>query len=303
VLLDAAELWQTAELGLIMPLTADEAAMLNQLYPFAVQGVTYGGQIWGVPYVADLIHAAYQRAAIDEALLTWADLLESNHTYLFPAGSRDGYANASVLLQYVGAGGQLLEDGTVSNPDALEAVFEFYLSGMEQGHIPSEIEQYAGLNSVWRAFEEGLADMVDTSSTLLLNESDPAAEMGYASVPTLTGDSTTLANTWAFSIVSTDPDQRQLALDLVATLLDPTVQGAWSQFVHRLPTQPAALDQWASGSEYHLFLRDQMVPVAISVPNGRLFEQFTVRLQDALRGVLTGSLTPADAVLEVRAGP
>ena len=303
VLLNVSELWQTAELGLITSLTANDIAGMADFYPFATQAVTYNGEIWGVPYVTDLLHAVDQRAATDATLLTWADLLASDSTYLFPAGSRDGYANDSVLLQYVGAGGQLLEDGTVSNPDALEAVFEFYLSGIQQGNIPAEVEQYAGLNSVWQAFGDGRADMADTSSTLLLSEGDPIAELGYTSVPTLTGEPVTLANTWAFAILTTDPEQRELAIELLATVLDPAVHGAWSQFVHRLPTQRAALEEWTSGSAYFAYLRDQMVPVAISAPNGRLYEEFTVRLQDALRGVLNGSLTPAEAVLEVRAGP
>ena len=303
VLLNASELWQAAELGLISTLTSDDVAGMAEFYPFAIQAVAYNGEIWGVPYVSDLLHAIDQHAATDATPLTWADLLASDSTYLFPAGSRDGYANDSVLLQYVGAGGQLLEDGTVSNPDAMEAVFEFYLRGIQQGNIPAEIEQYAGLNSVWQAFGDGRADMADTSSTLLLSQGDPVAEMAYTPAPTLTGEPVTLANTWAFAILTTDPEQRVLAIDLLATVLDPAVHGAWSQFVHRLPTQRAALEEWTSGSDYFAYLRDRMVPVAISAPNGRLYEEFTVRLQDALRGILNGSLTPAEAVLEVRAGP
>jgi ABC-type glycerol-3-phosphate transport system substrate-binding protein len=303
VLLRTDELWQAAELGLIPPLTDTERTALARFYPFAQQAVIYGEQAWGIPYAADLVHLAYHPDLVPSPPPTWEALQESGYSYLFPAGSRDGYANESALLQYLGAGGQLTEDGSVTNPDALEAVFEFYLEGIQQGVIPEEIEQYAGLASVWTEFAEQQADMADIATTSLLTINEATANIGYRFVPTLNGSRVSLADTWAFAVLAQEGEQRRVALELLDVLLEPTIHGEWSQLAHRLPTQAAALELWPSSNDYYVFLRNEVAPLAASQPNGRLYQEFSIRFQEALRGVLNGSLTPADAVLQVRGGP
>ena len=182
-------------------------------------------------------------------------------------------------------------------------VFEFYLEGIQQGGIPEEIEQYASLASVWTEFAEKQADMADIATTSLLTINEATANVGYRFVPTLNGSRVSLAETWAFAVLAQEGEQRRVAVELLDVLLEPAIHGEWSQLAHRLPTQPAALDLWPSSNEYYAFLRSEAAPLATSQPNGRLYQEFSIRFQEALRGVLNGSLTPADAVLQVRSGP
>ncbi|MCB0047477.1 MAG: extracellular solute-binding protein [Caldilineaceae bacterium] len=302
-LVRTSDLWQLADLGVFPPFTAQESAAFGEFYPFAEAAITYSGEPWGVPYTADVVHLVYHPERVQSPPVTWANLLEANYRYLFPAGSRDGYAGESILLQYVGAGGELLEDGTVTNPEALEAVFDFYGEAKGAGIFPEEVEQYAGFSSVWDDFRQRPVDLADVTASSLLLGNAAVTEIGYQFAPTLSGVQVTPAETWAFAVLTKEPEQRAVAMDLLAVLLQPAVQGEWSQLAGRLPTRPAAFAVWPENNGYYNFLRDEAVPIAFSQPNGRLYLQFSARVQEALRGVLAGTLTPAEAVLQVRGSP
>lgn len=302
-LLSTDELWQAAELGLIPPLERSDLARMGDFYTFARQAVAFEDQILGVPYVADMLHLVYHQGNPETPPRTWEMLFDLKQPYLFPAASPDGYSNDSLLLQYVGAGGELLESGEVSNPAALEAVFEFLMDGRELGVIPPEVDGYARLQTVWEAFLASDNGMADTSVHLILSRQDTPETSDYGVVPTLIGEPTTIARTWAFAILSDDPEQRELALALIQALLEPSVHGSWSQFSARTPTQPAAFDAWSTGNAYYEFLRSELAPVAVAIPNGRRFADFSARLQEAQHKVLSGQSTPADAALDVQVTP
>jgi len=303
VVLPSGELWQAAELGLIQPLSAADLNEMGAFYTFAEQSVTLDSQILGIPYAADALHLVYRGEKLATSPRTWEELFDIDESYIFPTASRDGYSNDSLLLQYVGAGGELLESGEVSNPAALEAVFEFYVDGLTQGVIPKAVEGYASLVSVWDAFVTDEYGMADTSAHLILDQRDPLGGSGYGFAPTLIGDPATIGRTWAFAILTDDPDQQALVMELMRALLDPSVHGAWSQFSMWMPTQPAAFDAWSSGNAYYDFLRNDLAPSAVGILNGRRFADFSIRLQEAQQSVLSGQSSPADAVLEVRAMP
>lgn len=302
-LLSTDELWQAAELGLISPLDPADLARMGDFYAFARQAVAFEDQILGVPYAADMLHLVYHQENLETPPRTWETLFDLGQPYLFPAASPDGYSNDSLLLQYVGAGGELLESGEVSNPAALEAVFEFLMSGRELGVIPPEVDGYARLQTVWEAFLANDSGMADTSVHLILSQQEAPETSDYGIVPTLIGDPATIARTWAFAVVGDDPEQRSLALELIQTLLAPSVHGSWSQFSARVPTQPAAFDAWSSGNDYYEFLRSELAPAAVAIPNGRRFADFSARLQEAQQEVLSGQTSPADAVLGVQVTP
>jgi hypothetical protein len=70
-----------------------------------------------------------------------------------------------------------------------------------------------------------------------------------------------------------------------------------------VPTQPAAFDAWSSGNAYYEFLRSELAPAAVAIPNGRRFADFSARLQEAQHKVLSGQSSPADAALDVQVTP
>jgi ABC-type glycerol-3-phosphate transport system substrate-binding protein len=118
----------------------------------------------------------------------------------------------------------------------------------------------------------------------------------YAIVPTRNGEPITIADTWAFAILTEDAQRRQLALALINELLVPEVQGPWSQVVARLPSQPASLAIWTQANEYRAF-SEELLANAVAPPNGPGFADFSRRLHAAQAGIIRGELT-VEAALE-----
>jgi ABC-type glycerol-3-phosphate transport system substrate-binding protein len=117
----------------------------------------------------------------------------------------------------------------------------------------------------------------------------------YTFVPTRNGDPVTIADTWAFAILTEDAHRRQLALTLVSELLAAEVQGPWSQSVARLPSQPSSLALWTQANNYRDFVQS-LLDNAITPPNGPAFADFARRLHAAQAGILRQELTVEGAI-------
>jgi len=301
VLLNTEQLWQAAELGLIQPIPWDQVTRNTDFFQFARAAVNYQGQTIGIPYAADIIHLVYHAEQIEQAPTTWQEVMASGSTYVMAAGQGD-YPNESLLLQYVGAGGQLFEDGTVSNPEALTALFTFMTQAKTAGALSDRILDLKSLDESWSIFLANEAGFADTSARLVLTQREVLDNLGFAQIPTSNGAAVTLAHTWAFAIITPDPEQQQLALELIEQLLEPTVHSTWSKTTLQLPTQITAYAAWLDSSPYAEFLQRQL-DVAIAIPTGRPFADFARRLQQAQESVLLNQLTIEDAVRFVQTAP
>lgn len=301
VLLDTAQLWQAAELGLIQPVQWDALHHTNDFFQFARTAASYRGEMIGIPYAADLIHLVYHTNQIAQLPTTWDTLLTTGGPYWFAAGKHD-YPNESLLLQYVGAGGQLFEDGTVSNPEALTALFAFLLQAKTAGVLPEESLALKNTNDTWSTFAGQQTGFADASAHWVLAQQELVTDLGFAQIPTINGAAVTIAHTWAFALVTPAPEQQQLALELIDQLLEPTVHSAWSRATRQLPTQMGVYATWLDSSPYYEFLQRQL-DVAIALPNGPQFADFARRLQQAQEAVLLSQLSVEDAVKFVQTAP
>jgi ABC-type glycerol-3-phosphate transport system substrate-binding protein len=186
----------------------------------------------------------------------------------------------------------------VSDPNALSAVFRFLMSARNQEVIPADVVEIPTLNDAWDAFVAQPTGMVSVGSSAYLAHGGATPQTQFAPTPTQAGQPITIANTWALAVIAADAAKRRDALDLIAALLDPEVQGAWSQYTHVLPTTQAALVRWTDPSDYTAFL-DEQLNAAVALPSGPAFESFAAEVIQAQIGVLTGNLTPAEATQAV----
>lgn len=302
VLIDTQYLWQIVELDLVHPITLDSLGAKLNFYPFALNSVTFKQQQYGVPYVADLIHAVYATDVYTTTPTSWNAVLATKRPYLFPVGLRDSFYDDSLLLQYVGAGGPLLENGDVANPEAATSLFTFLTQARSAGVISDDALTLSNLDAVWAVFLTGQASAANTWASLYLGQTKPSETIKFGPVPTLKGTNITIARTWAFAILTNDPQRRQLALQLIGRFLEPTLQGRWSQFTNHLPTSVNAIAQWPTTDPYHEFLRQQLA-IAIAIPSGRPFAEFAKHLQIVQQAILHGQLTVKDAVAQLRTKP
>jgi len=301
ILLDSEQLWQAAELGLLQPIAWENLPRTTDFFQFAREAVHYQGQTLGIPYTADVIHLVYHADQLQQAPTTWETLVGMGKPYFFAAGKQE-QPNESLLLQYVGAGGQLFEDGSVSSPDAIVALLTFLAQAKVTGILPGNILEIDNVEAAWSAFETNNTGVADTSARQVLAKRNTLDNLGFAQIPTTNGAAVTIARTWAFALITSDVEQQQLALDLVEQLLDPAVHGAWSRTSRQLPTQVTAYATWSDTSPYYEFLQRQL-DVAIAIPNGRRFAEFAKRLQQAQELVLLNQMNIEDAAQFVQALP
>jgi ABC-type glycerol-3-phosphate transport system substrate-binding protein len=300
VLINTQELWQAADLGLVPALRPDEIRN-DGFYAFASASVRYRDQVFGVPYVVDIVLAARDPSRLAEAPRSWGDVLAGETWLLFPTGLENDAALVT-LAQYVGAGGHLSEDGGLASPDALAAFFEFVVEAQAAGLIPPEVVDLATFEAVWRAYVTAHPQIVSLVITGYHQAEAAGGELVYAPVPTRNGDAATLATTWAFAVLAQEEDHRRLALSLVDALLAAEVQGEWSRQAQRLPSRPAALAAWPASAGVTADLERQLA-VAVALPNGRAFADFVADIQTAQIELLRGQLSADEALQAIAARP
>jgi ABC-type glycerol-3-phosphate transport system substrate-binding protein len=293
VLINTQQLWQIVDLGMVVALEEEELSGNANFFRVANDSVRYRTQIVGIPYTVDITHLAYDGDAIESPPASWAELTAGDETYLFPAA--EGGTTTAALLHYVAAGGTLLEDGSITSPEALENYFNFLVEMRANDMIPATVLDMPGYNAVWRAFAENRADLALVQVLQFYPNATGIKPPSYAPTPTLNGEPHAIADTWAFAILTEDAQRRRLALALIQELLAPEVQGPWSQSVARLPSQPASLALWTQATSYRDFVQ-AMLDEAVSPPNGAAFADFARRLHTAQAALIRGDLTVEAAI-------
>ncbi len=300
VVLNSRDLWQAVDLGLAQPLEPAILDSYGDLFPAALDAAQYQGQIYGVPYSVDFDHLVYRRDQLPRPPATWEEFLAGEQTYLFAAGTLDGYGGDFLLAQYAAAGGQLDAEGRLTDPEALQAVLEFLKSGQVQGRIPESVLNIADSEMAWTYFVNGNGEMAQAPASRFLAERTTLEDVAFGHAPTRTGETVTIARTWNIVLVTTDPVRQGLALQLIHSLMEPTIQGEWSRLTGQLPSRRSSMGiARRENDPYHIFLQETLER-AVARPNGQAFAAFSQRLLEALRGLFADELTPADAVIEVQ---
>lgn len=301
VLLDTQHLWQGVDLGMIDTLSEQELGAVEDFYPAALQGVRYDSRLLGIPYALDVVHVVYHPEEAEAALPAWDNLLANAPVYLFPGAGIEGQSNLHMLAQYLGAGGILSDAGGRPDLEAAQAYYDFLATARLQGVIPPRTAELAGFTEVYAEFQEAPDGLAAVLSSNMLAGAE-ATRLHYAALPTRTGEPATVGDVWAFAVLTRDAEHRALTLALVAALLEPDTQGAWSRFADRLPSRRSALAEWEQATSYRAFL-EQQIESAAAVPNGRAFADFARRLQMGQTAVLRGDMTPDEAVRGLGGAP
>lgn len=303
ILVESQRLWVLADQDLILPFAARELAALANAYPFAQAAVTHKENVYGIPHTVNMLHTVQSRIALadeDTALIpkTWAELEAADLTYIFPAGARNGQSNDTILLHYVGAGGQLATENRAPNNAALVDVFNFVEQGVSAGRIPNNVIEYSDVDNMWLSSQTDLSGLVEISSNRYLAQRATLNDFMFGATPTKSGTQTTIGRVWAFAILTQDPGRRQVAIELIDHLLAPSLLGAWSLEANRLPAHRDALAVWNQDEPYFVFAQQQLES-AVALPNGTAFVDFAGDVQQALLAVLSGEISAEEAVANI----
>jgi ABC-type glycerol-3-phosphate transport system substrate-binding protein len=299
-ILDTSELDEAAAAGLIQPLDDLVSSEVQQdLFPFARR--SFGGQLMGLQFEADVEHLIYNTNKVDSPPITWREVLSDSVAYIFPAGGEGSLVNDAFLIQYLAIGGRLLDES--GNPaldkDALVEVLQFYADGLEAGAIPPSVLEFADLDDCWVVYVSAQAAMSNVSSARYLADRGLLKNTAFAAIPTRDGNTATLSKGWALAIVTEDSARQAAAAQLIEWLLAPENNADWNLAALHLPTRQTAFEHLGTEDEYFPFVRQQLENVHPR-PRAAAYEKIGRALQKAVQDVLESEASPqeaADAVM------
>lgn len=300
--LDTRELGLAVRRGLIRSL---EERMEDELAQDLVSAARIGGRVddtwYGVPFIADVEHLIYNTSLVSTPPATWTDVLSGTAQYLFPAGGQvsvtgqSNVINDAFVIQYLAAGGRFTDDAGRPTVDrlAVAEVLGFYAEGLTNEVIPEEILDYRDLDAIWPVYLAEEVAMANVSSWRYLASREGFRKSSFAAVPTRTGVSTTIADMWAYVLVTDDPHRQKAAWSLIRWLVDPQHLGPWALSAHRLPTRLSALPD-TSEDEYLKFVTNLLLRAQVR-PRNPYYDKAGRALQQAVEAVVTGSASPEEA--------
>lgn len=308
IVLDAAELEMATAARLIQPLDALlSPSQANDRFPFAVQMGQVNTYTMGFLIGAQVQHAAYRVDAFVAPSLAWTDVLSAPGEFLFAAGGIDRKVNEATLMQYLAAGGTLVdvEGRPALSREAVLSVFTFYSSCISSGVIsPSVILGLKDADQVWERFfseRQGVVAVVPSDRYWL--EADET--LRASSIPTRDGQPFAMvSHGWALAMVTADPSRQALAMVLFDWLIAPDHSAQWTQEAGYLPGTRSALKLWDVSAEERALLMD-LLDATVPPVRPDLWATSGQVLQEALEALLRGRATPqqaANLAVEV-AGP
>lgn len=302
VIMDIDELDTAVQAELAQPLgELIPADLVSDLYPFARNAATHDGGLYGLQFLADLDHLAYDTGKMAVPPSSWPGVLSNPGPYIFPAGGQAGLVNDDFLIQYLSLRPWPPEDGAaVSFLDAesLAAVLQYYQDGASRGIFPADIMDYHTTDESWDDFVAGQAAMTHVSAHRYLSDGNLPPGAAAAAIPAINGAAPAISRGWGLVLVTSEPTRQSAVVDLMVQLMSPEVNAAWSRAAGFLPTRQAALVHWDRGDSYTPFIhqRLQAVQPHPAIPN---YARVAAALQQAVENVLTGAATPAEAASQV----
>ncbi len=298
-LLDREALAQAASEGLVVPIdTLIDPMLLEDMYPVALEMGAVDGKLVGLPYVLQVQHSVYRETLFQEPPSSFAAVLSSPVPFVFPAGTL-GSVNRTTLLQYMAAGGVLVDEDGAPHLDsaALASVLNFYAAGRERGVIDTALFQIADFNDSWALYRSRQAGFAAVSSLNYLSERSEVRNTGVTWTPTPDGGPFTLATGWVWVVTTQDPDHQAAAMSLLNFLMNPVNLGTYTQASGWLPSQAGALAVWGDADSYTA-IGGVLLENAVLLPDLAVRAAPGEAIQDAVEAVLLNGVSPFQAANE-----
>ena len=295
IALDPSGLSTAALKGLVMPLSEvldqpDE----NEWYPHAMQASQIDGVFYGAPFATDGLILAYRPNAFANPPLSWQQLLESNRTFIFPAGDQQALFT---LAQYIQLGGNLTTDDGRPTIDAstLSTLLNLYAAATEEGIFTPDLIDYQNGQDTWQGLLNGRSQSAVAPLSQYLSN-DTSAQVSAAPLPTQDGQGLGIGSSWSWAIVTSDPVRQVVVRDLIDWLSQPEFLGPWTEMLGMLPPTRSALELWSETDS------TPIATLLASSMHARPTEEDLATLgppiHQAVEAVLSGSLSPQSAALQ-----
>ncbi|MFN8420705.1 MAG: extracellular solute-binding protein [Anaerolineae bacterium] len=275
--------------GLVAPIDVT-ALRIDDWFSSALTLGTVGGVQYGIPYTLELQHMVYLLKAFDSQPHRLADIFNAKQSYLFPGNGSKG-VNATLLGQYLAAGGRMVDDQGEHTLDRepLVRTLSAYQRASDDGLIGADWLDYNDPDSYLALLTNSsvTAGQIDSTSYLGMGTKEEAA-FGYAPIP----DGSGVVDGWLWALTAQEPQQRERAADLLRYLLDTDRLSMFTGNLGVLPARRSALEAWET--DYATFadalLRSNIVP-----PPDEIDPMLGAALQAAFESVITGKQSASAA--------
>ncbi|HDQ72720.1 MAG TPA: extracellular solute-binding protein, partial [Chloroflexi bacterium] len=312
VIVDVNDMGAAAGSALIQPLDdLISPTEMDERFPFAVEmgtvtrdagGPMTAGFILGV----DLTHLVYRAELFETPPISWTSIISPPKSYVFPAGGQDRQVNDATLIQYLAAGGVLIdaEGHPTIDEEVMISVLDFYSQCIGTGAISPTLA-LTTRDSVqsWEHFKAGYGTMAAVSAhhywveieNLLADPEQMEETWAVASLPTREGQPfSVIKQGWAISLVAQDEARQRLAILLLDWLISPDQNGRWTQASGYLPATKSALRMWDVPNVDRAALRN-ILNAAAPPPSQETMATSGRVMQEAVIAVLRRRATPEEA--------
>lgn len=297
VILNTIDLAQAARAGLVVPLDdLVSSNLLNDLLPAARAAGTVDERLVGIPFEMDVEHLVYNTNKVSTTPVKWANILNANTTYAFPAKGLNGLANDAFLIQYLALGGQLQNEAGQPSLDeqVLRTVLSYYHQGIEEGVISPSVLEFGTTDDIWPTYVAAQLGMAHVNSHRFLTDRSVLHSTEFTSIPNRDGKPLTISRGKALAIVTRDPIRQAMAIRLIEWIMAPDINATWNQTAAHIPTRYTAFDLIEGSDPYWSFLRQQL-EIAVPPPAFAGYDQIGRVLQQAIAEVLSNEASPEEA--------
>ncbi len=267
---------------------------VSELNETAVQLATIEGQLYGLPYLIDVLLAAHTDETLAEQDISFEQVIENQLQYASVPNRGSGISEV-FWLQYLAAGGTPLESGTLTiNQQALLQVLSFYEALYQNGLIDDAILNYVSSSDYLPGLLDGSVDFGIVNSTQfsqLISQSD---NLYAGTIPTESGAIISQLNGWIWVITTGDSQQQARAGRLVNWLLDVDRQGEYAQALGMLPSRSDTLQEYPPDGlslDFIDSLLERAQPPITSAATGNALRA----MQTALLSVVRGEVSAREA--------
>lgn len=286
--------------NLVYPIQDNVSTLvLSDTYDVGVRLGLVDGVRYGLPYVLDVEHMAYQPQN-DGADLSWrfSAVLENKLSFVFPAVQSNSI-NRTFLTQYIEAGGEFL-NATESyyDPEALATVLSFYESAVNDGLIDSAVLSYTRVGDYVGDLAQKAINAGVINSTHFLRLLDEGENLAYGYVPTQSGQPIGAVDGWMWVVTTANTDRQALALRFLNWMHNAERHGRYTRTIQMLPAQRGALQYWEN-TAYMEFVRELLVNGILPLSDSEGGNTARI-LQGALVAVLNKERSAEEALQDVR---
>lgn len=295
-LMRRSDLLIAANEGLIYPMEGRIAsAVIADLYPSALRLGRADDQLYGLPYLLDVYLTAYRAEVVDLTRWTFANVVEAEISMAIPAASAIGL-NDVLWLQYLSAGGLIPEPEEALNlaPSPVLTILNFYEEMAEAGFIPRAVLDYDSPEDYLQLLTDGRLDagIITTANLRALRNTN--TRLGYAGVPTPSGDPFTLVDGWMWVIVTPNAEKQVWCGRFLNWMMDAERQSTYATGIAMPPSQRTSLRRWTFDGLDNDLLSELLSDSPPPMPEVSASSAARA-LQSALMDVLSGEMSATEA--------